>query len=499
MSGVLTILLWLSLSLTPDAAFCAAPTRPLSGTYASRRVATVAIPRRSQRPRKRAGNVLLLSSPPPKEEDRQLQAQLRPIWACVFVQMLGVGITLATLPLFLVSLGATPSTLGRVIAGFSTAQMIGCPLLVSLSQRIGRAPVLLLCLFGAGSASLLTAFATNVPTVAAARVLAGMFASSVPVAQAAVTDLAPTDSSTSALSRVSAASALGFVVGPALVAAVTLLLTAIGVPEALHLRATYCVAAALAYSAMGIGAVAQLRGKRDTPTGAAPSSPPKSTSRAASSLLGDIRRMLPLLSVAAVVATVFVQGVATYPIFVTTFLGYSASQLAFVISAAAAVGVSTQLFLVPWLAPRTGERVACGLGLGTVGVSIAACSVVRSHPWHTLLFLVHRIGLGIADTCTAALISKSAPTPALRARYLGLSQSAQAGSRIISPIASTRLYERSLSLEAGAIGAEGALPFLAAGAFAAASAAVPAFAFAPPAASSSEASPRSPAHEDKAP
>ena len=57
---------------------------------------------------------------------------------CVFVQMLGVGVTVSTLPLFLTAMGATPTQLSLVIASFSAAQMLCCPALVNLSGRIGR-------------------------------------------------------------------------------------------------------------------------------------------------------------------------------------------------------------------------------------------------------------------------------------------------------------------------------------------------------------------------
>lgn len=93
----------------------------------------------------------------------------------------GAGVTISTLPLFLTSMGATPTQLSLVIASFSAAQMLGCPALVSLSGRVGRLPVLLLCLAGAAAANLLTAISPTVGCVTAARLLAGLFAASVPV------------------------------------------------------------------------------------------------------------------------------------------------------------------------------------------------------------------------------------------------------------------------------------------------------------------------------
>ena len=63
---------------------------------------------------------------------------LLPIWLAVFVQMVGVGINLSTLPLFVLSLGGTPLQLASVVSAFSGAQMVGGPLLVRVSGRVGR-------------------------------------------------------------------------------------------------------------------------------------------------------------------------------------------------------------------------------------------------------------------------------------------------------------------------------------------------------------------------
>jgi hypothetical protein len=150
------------------------------------------------------------------DDERALRALLVPVWLSVFCHMLGVGITLSQLSLYMTSLGATPSQLGLAISGFSVAQMFGCPLLISLSSRYGRLAVMRVCLAGNAAASLLTAWAGSWTQIAAARVLAGFFAASVPVSQAAVTDVVqPGPATTQALSQVAAATSLGIVAGPA--------------------------------------------------------------------------------------------------------------------------------------------------------------------------------------------------------------------------------------------------------------------------------------------
>ena len=118
-----------------------------------------------------------------------LPRELMPITMGVFAQMLGEGISLSSLPLYLTRLGATPTSVGLAISCFSISQMTFAPLLVKLSSKIGRSVVLRICLAGAVASSLLIAFSGNVYGIVAGRALAGVFAACVPVAQSGVTDV----------------------------------------------------------------------------------------------------------------------------------------------------------------------------------------------------------------------------------------------------------------------------------------------------------------------
>ena len=86
-----------------------------------------------------------------------LPSTLLPITLSVFAQMLGEGIAISSLPLYMTNLGASPTQVGLATSCFSAAQMVCCPLLVSLSSRVGRALVLRVCLIGATASSLLIA------------------------------------------------------------------------------------------------------------------------------------------------------------------------------------------------------------------------------------------------------------------------------------------------------------------------------------------------------
>ena len=123
--------------------------------------------------------------------------------------------------------------------------------LVAQSNRIGRSVVLRICLAGAAASSLLIAVSGSVVGVIAGRTLAGVFAACVPVAQSGVTDILPANQTALGLSRVSAASQLGVVVGPAASALLQDRFAALGLDPALCLPAVFVAAAFFSLSVLG--------------------------------------------------------------------------------------------------------------------------------------------------------------------------------------------------------------------------------------------------------
>ena len=184
------------------------------------------------------------------------------------VQMLGEGIALSSLPLYLTRLGATPIDVALAISFFSLFQMVGAPVLVGTSTRFGRSLVLRICLAGAAAASLLIALSGSVYGsvygVIAGRALAGVFAACVPVAQAGVTDILPREQASLGLSRVSAAAQTGVVVGPAASAIFQEGFAVAGLSADRCLPAVFVMAAACALSVLA--QMATLARRRRGPT-----------------------------------------------------------------------------------------------------------------------------------------------------------------------------------------------------------------------------------------
>ena len=284
---------------------------------------------------------------------------LLPIWLAVFVQMLGVGVNLSTLPVFLRSaFDATPHQLALVISGFSAAQMLGAPLLVSLSGRIGRLTVLRMCLAGNAMAALLTSVASRYSQVACARVLAGLFAASVPVAQVATAELTPPGAATSkALTRVASATSLGIIAGPAaggLIAEIASSATGCGTAGA----SRWVFGASSAFTTIVLLLTSRVRMVSPAAAAAKPAAGSGGSGAAEESATkpsldaagvddepadAPAYTQLLLRWCAFVSSSAVVVGIATYALFALDFLGYGQREISNTQSATAAASLGVQV------------------------------------------------------------------------------------------------------------------------------------------------------------
>ena len=111
------------------------------------------------------------------------------VFFTVFLDLVGFGIIIPFLPLYVRSMGGTAETVGFLFASFSLTQLIATPLLGRLSDRVGRRRVILVSLAGNAASMVLFAVASDVrflPLLFASRILAGATAGNLAACQAAV-------------------------------------------------------------------------------------------------------------------------------------------------------------------------------------------------------------------------------------------------------------------------------------------------------------------------
>ena len=139
-----------------------------------------------------------------------------PIFLIVFVDVIGLGITIPVLPVYAEGYFHLS---GIEIAGltslFFAAQFVAAPLLGRLSDRIGRRPVLIASQFGTLTGAILTAVALSPIFLVVARLIDGLTGGNISVAQAYLTDITPAQDRAKSVGLVIAAFGLGFIIGPA--------------------------------------------------------------------------------------------------------------------------------------------------------------------------------------------------------------------------------------------------------------------------------------------
>src|SRR5499426_4856350 len=142
------------------------------------------------------------------------RSPLLSIFLIVFVDVLGLTIILPLLPFYAESMGATPRIVGLLVSAYAICQLIAGPPLGHLSDRVGRRPVLLVSQVGTCIGFLILAYARSLWLVFLARIIDGLTAGNLTVAQAYIADVTTAENRTKSFSYIGIAFGLGFLVGP---------------------------------------------------------------------------------------------------------------------------------------------------------------------------------------------------------------------------------------------------------------------------------------------
>jgi DHA1 family tetracycline resistance protein-like MFS transporter len=376
------------------------------------------------------------------------RAALAAVYATVFLDLLGFGIILPSLPYYAQVLGASGLGLGALFASYSLAQLLGASFLGRLSDRLGRRPVLLLALGGSAAAMVASGLARALPALCLARALAGLFGGSISTAQAYIADSTGPHERARSMGFLGASIGAGFVLGPALGAGLVAL--GLGFPGAAF------TAAGLAVLNLAFAAWKLPESRR--PEGAGERSPQAWSAALARPALW------PLFAASFLTMAAFVAMETTFAYFAKARFDLDERGFGLALAFAGVVFVAIQAGAVGSLTRRFGvARVAVG-GALALGVALALLPFCPGLPSTFAALGLLAAGHGLVSPSLPTLLSRASGAGE-QGSVLGVGQSSAALARATAPILAGLLYDvaRPLPFLAGALLALAAGALLAGG------------------------------------
>ena len=156
---------------------------------------------------------------------RKMQKQvLSAVFLTIFLDLVGFGLFIPIIPLLARSFGASDAAAVGLASIYSLGTLLAVALLGRLSDRIGRRPLLLATVAVSTLTQACTGFAGSYGFLLFVRFVAGLAAGNISVAQACISDVTRPQERARSMALIGIAFGLGFSIGPALGALVSLLL-----------------------------------------------------------------------------------------------------------------------------------------------------------------------------------------------------------------------------------------------------------------------------------
>lgn len=347
------------------------------------------------------------------------------VYITVFLDLLGFGLILPLLPYYAQSFGATGLTLGTMTTAYSAAQFIGAPIMGALSDRYGRRPILLLTLLGSAASMTCAGLSTSLTQLTLARLVAGLCGGSIAAAQAFIADVTTADTRAKHMGILGACIGLGFVLGPALGAAL----------------APYGFSMA-AYAAAGLAGLNFIWGlfklpeTRTVATGLGRSS--FSFSVISSALKAPVIR--PILGATFLTTVGFVAMETTYPLLGSRFYAVDARDLGKIFTFIGVIMVIIQGGLLGRWVKRFGEFSTAVTGMIINAVALVALPFAPSLNISIGLLGFLALGQALSSPTLSTILSRSA-SQETQGSTLGLGQSLSACARAIGPLIAGLLFD----------------------------------------------------------
>ena len=144
------------------------------------------------------------------------RSPLLPIFLIVLVDVLGFTIVIPLLPFYAKHFGASDFTATTLVTVYAVCSLISTPIIGKLSDQYGRKPLLMYSQAGTCAGFLVLAASSSLWMVFIGRILPGISAGNLSIAQAYISDHTKPEERTKAFGIIGIAFGIGFMAGPAL-------------------------------------------------------------------------------------------------------------------------------------------------------------------------------------------------------------------------------------------------------------------------------------------
>ncbi len=362
------------------------------------------------------------------------------VFLIVLLDVMGFGLIIPAQPFLAKHFGATASTVTLLGTTYALMQFLFAPLWGSLSDRVGRKPVLITTIFLTLLGHTAFGFASSLAMLFGARALAGLGAANISTAQAVLSDTHAPSERARAMALIGAAFGVGFVIGPGLGGVLFR-----ADPSAPAFFAAVLAAINLAFV---LTRVPETRFLQST------------SARKSGSLLTFLkldRQLKVLVLTTFLTMTAFALMEQTVGLFIeslwVTGEGLDRMRQATKLTSIFLVVVGVTAVLVQgylvrkWLKTRSEASVFKG-GLITLAISLALIPLLGfsgSYPLFLVSAALLALGSGMFNPAMAALVSLACPADK-QGTGLALNQSGQALGRIVGPTLAGTLFAWGSSL-----------------------------------------------------
>jgi len=365
------------------------------------------------------------------------KSPLVPIFLIVSVDVLGLTIILPLLPFYAEHFGASPAVVGLLVSTYAFCQLIAGPMLGRLSDHTGRRPLLLVSQVGTFIGFLILAFANSLWLIFLSRVIDGLTAGNLSLAQAYISDVTQPEERAKSFALIGIAFGMGFLIGPGVS----------GYLSQFGYQYPILVAAGLSLTSI-LSTYFLLPAAKTVATDAAV--PRKFTLLDWGNYVRFFREpgLAPLLwqfFAFTLTFSMFMSGFALFAERRFTWQGrpFGPREVGFVLAYLGFLGVILQGGLIGRLVKTFGEQkfLRAGFFLGAVG--LAALGFTYTIPMLLLVTAISSSGTGVIRPVATSLITQKAGRSE-QGVVLGLTQSLNSVSAIVAPAIAGFLIDHSL-------------------------------------------------------